>query len=188
MFQSRRGNLILTLVIASLIVLLMIYRNDGSSREVPVVTKQSDEASGHIDQVHDTATAEAPETRNQIAQSEPISDSDSGDVQQMQSSMEAYYHPIFDELEINKDNELVEKIYDDDGVLVMEIDNDPASFSFKKTLKTFHYKGNKFTKVIKYQYYTDQLVETHIDIAYNKDGTVYDTRELIHTTSLVSNN
>lgn len=82
------------------------------------------------------------------------------------------------ELEIITDNDFIDYIYDENGHLLMEIDKDESSFSFKKPLKIYQYKDAKVTSLTRYQYYAGETIKTRIDVAYNEDGSIADYREI----------
>ncbi len=84
---------------------------------------------------------------------------------------------------VEKDNPMVEYVYDEGGFIIKEIDKEPSSISYKKPLKLYQYKNGKVVKIEKYEYFSTETHITTIDAAFNDDGSIQDYRETINSSA-----
>ncbi len=84
---------------------------------------------------------------------------------------------------VEKDNPMVEYVYDESGLIIKEIDKEPSSISYKKPLKLYQYKNGKVVKVEKYEYFSTETHITTIDAAFNDDGSIQDYRETTNSSA-----
>ena len=89
------------------------------------------------------------------------------------------YNPVLEKIAITTGNDLIDYIYSEDGKLIMELDNDQTSISYKRPLKIYTYVNNKVATLTRYQYLSGETVETLIQVAYHPDGSVMDSKESV---------
>src|SRR5688572_28443800 len=79
--------------------------------------------------------------------------------------------------QVSPDNGLTEFIPGADGRVIREVDKNPASWGFGKTLREYSYAGDKVATLTAYDYGGAQVRVTRIQVSYNPDGSVHQFRE-----------
>lgn len=80
-------------------------------------------------------------------------------------------------LRVSPDNDLIEFVSAVDGRVIREIDNDPASVSYRKPLRDYSYRGNSVVGMTAYQYLGDHVQVTRTRVSYKPDGSVDELQE-----------
>jgi hypothetical protein len=75
-------------------------------------------------------------------------------------------------LMVSPDNALIEFIADPEGRVIKEIDNDPNSAGYRKSLREYTYAGDKVIRLVSYRYLGDQVQVVKADVVYKPDGSV----------------
>lgn len=71
----------------------------------------------------------------------------------------------------------IEFFSDPEGRVIKEVDNEPASPSYRKPLREYSYAGNQVIKLVSYRYLGDQVQVVTADVVYKPDGSVDEYRE-----------
>jgi len=76
------------------------------------------------------------------------------------------------------DNGLIDFFADPEGRVIREIDHDPNSPSFGRSLREYTYAGDKVIRLVVYRYLGQQVQIVQADVTYKPDGSVdrYDER------------
>ena len=80
-------------------------------------------------------------------------------------------------LMVSPQNALIEFFTDPEGRVFKEVDNDPASASFRKPLREYTYAGDKVIRLVKYQYSGDETQTITADVIYKPDGSIDQYKE-----------
>jgi hypothetical protein len=75
-------------------------------------------------------------------------------------------------LMVSPDNALIEFIADPEGRVIREIDNDPNSPGYRKSLREYTYAGNQVIRLVSYRYLGGQVQIVSADVVYKPDGSV----------------
>jgi hypothetical protein len=87
-------------------------------------------------------------------------------------------------LQVSPDNGLIKFVIADNGKVIAEIDQDPASPGFGKPSREYIYMGDKVVALTAYRYMSDHVEITRTMVAYQPDGSV---AEIKATTSYQNN-
>lgn len=79
-------------------------------------------------------------------------------------------------LQVSPDNGLIKFIVGDNGKVIAEIDQDPASPGFGKPSREYMYRGNQVVGLAEYRYMSDHVEITQTTVAYKPDGSVDEIR------------
>ena len=80
-------------------------------------------------------------------------------------------------LMVSPDNALIEFIADPEGRVIKEVDNDPNSPGYRKSLREYTYAGNQVIRLVSYRYLGGQVQIIQADVTYKPDGSVDRYRE-----------
>jgi hypothetical protein len=80
-------------------------------------------------------------------------------------------------LQVSPDNGLIKFVTGDNGKVIAEIDQDPASPGFGKPTREYVYVGDKVVALTAYRYLRDHVEITRTLVAYNPDGSVAEVKE-----------
>ncbi|MEO8019838.1 MAG: hypothetical protein ABI769_18670 [Pseudomonadota bacterium] len=75
-------------------------------------------------------------------------------------------------LMVSPDNALMEFVAGDNGKVIKEIDNDPNSAGYRKSLREYTYVGDKVILLTAYRYLGDQVQVIKAAVTYKPDGSV----------------
>jgi len=67
---------------------------------------------------------------------------------------------------------LIEFVPGPDGKIIKEIDNDPNSPGYRKSLREYLYAGNNVIGLVAYRYFSDHVEITRTQVMYKPDGSV----------------
>jgi hypothetical protein len=82
-------------------------------------------------------------------------------------------------LAVSPDNGLIEFVTGADGKVIKELDKDPTSPGFRKTLREYTYRGDQVVGVVSHKYLGDQVQTTRTTVAYKPDGSIDQYRESV---------
>lgn len=80
-------------------------------------------------------------------------------------------------LQVSADNGLIKFIVADNGKVIAEIDQDPASPGFGRPSREYVYMGDKVVALTAYRYMSDHVEITRTQLAYQPDGNVAEMKE-----------
>jgi hypothetical protein len=70
------------------------------------------------------------------------------------------------------DNSLIDFFADPEGRVIKEVDNDPSSPSFGRSLREYTYAGDKVIRLVVYRYLGGQVQVVTADVVYKPDGSI----------------
>jgi hypothetical protein len=73
-------------------------------------------------------------------------------------------------LMVSPDNGLIEYVVGPEGKVIREIDKDPNSPGFRRTLREYTYAGDRVVAVTSYRYENGQARSTRTIVTYKADG------------------
>lgn len=88
------------------------------------------------------------------------------------ASRPATSDPRLAALMVSPDNSLIDFFADPEGRVIKEIDNDPNSPSFGRSLREYTYAGDKVIKLVVYRYLSGQVQVVTADVVYKPDGSI----------------
>ncbi len=80
-------------------------------------------------------------------------------------------------LALSEDNGKIEFVKDAQGVVIKELDQDPASISFQKPLREYGYLNGKVNSVTRYEYNSGKVTAHKLQVTYDSAGELSDYRE-----------
>lgn len=80
-------------------------------------------------------------------------------------------------LQVSPDNGLIKFVIGENGKVISEIDQDPASIGFGKPTREYLYMGDKVVGLTAYRYMSDHVEVSRTMVAYKADGSVEEIRE-----------
>jgi hypothetical protein len=80
-------------------------------------------------------------------------------------------------LAVSPDNGQIHFVTGPDGKVIQEIDNNPASPTFRKPLREYMYAGERVVGLTKYEYLGNRVQTTRTMVSYKPDGSVDQFRE-----------
>ena len=80
-------------------------------------------------------------------------------------------------LQVSPDNGLIKFVVGDNGKVIAEIDQDPASPGFGRPSREYIYMGDKVVALTAYRYMNDHVEITRTMVAYQPDGSVAEIKE-----------
>jgi hypothetical protein len=80
-------------------------------------------------------------------------------------------------LQVSPDNGLIKFVVGDNGKVIAEIDQDPASLGFGKPTREYTYMGDKVVALTAYRYMSDHVEISRTLVAYKPDGSVAEIKE-----------
>jgi len=80
-------------------------------------------------------------------------------------------------LRVSPDNGLIKFVVGDNGKVIAEIDQDPASLGFGKPTREYTYMGDKVVALTAYRYMSDHVEISRTLVAYRADGSVAEIKE-----------
>lgn len=80
-------------------------------------------------------------------------------------------------LALSEDNGKIEFVKNTQGVIIKELDQDPASISFQKPLREYGYLNGKVNSMTRYEYSSGKVTAYKLHVAYDSAGEVSDYRE-----------
>jgi hypothetical protein len=93
------------------------------------------------------------------------------------SSGPANADPRLEVFAVSPDNGLIEFVRAPDGKVIMEIDKDPSSPSYRKPLREYSYAGNHPMAVTDYRYVGGKVQVIRTLASYKPDGSVDQIKE-----------
>lgn len=88
------------------------------------------------------------------------------------ASRPATSDPRLAALMTSPDNGLIDFYTDSEGRVIKEIDNDPGSPGFGRSLREYTYAGDRVIRLVVYRYLGDQVQTVTADVTYKADGGV----------------
>ncbi len=85
--------------------------------------------------------------------------------------------PRLSALQVSPDNGLIKFVLGENGKVIAEIDQDPASLGYGKPSREYTYAGDRVVQLTAYRYMSDHVEVTRTMVAYKPDGSVADVRE-----------
>ena len=82
-------------------------------------------------------------------------------------------------LQVSPDNGLIKFVVADNGKVIAEIDQDPASPGFGKPSREYIYMGGKVVTLTAYRYTSEHVEITQTLVAYQPDGSIAEMKETI---------
>jgi hypothetical protein len=93
------------------------------------------------------------------------------------ASRPATSDPRLAALMVSPDNSLIDFFADAEGRVIKEIDNDPNSPSFGRSLREYTYAGDKVIRLVVYRYLGGQVQVVTADVVYKPDGSIDQYKE-----------
>jgi hypothetical protein len=75
-------------------------------------------------------------------------------------------------LMVSPDNGLIEYVVGPEGKVIREIDKDPNSPGFRKTLREYTYAGDRVVALTSYRHENGQVRSTRTIVTYKADGSI----------------
>lgn len=109
--------------------------------------------------------AATPEPVKPVAPRPPVSKSTA-------ASRPVTRDPRLAALMVSPDNALIDFFADAEGRVIKEVDNDPGSPSFGRSLREYTYAGDKVIRLVVYRYLGGQVQVVTADVVYKPDGSI----------------
>lgn len=142
------GAIAVVAVFAGVLYFAGDFANDSPAKAAPAKNEVKSPAPA------DTIAARPPVSKSTAASRPVISD------------------PRLAALMVSPDNSLIDFFADAEGRVIKEIDNDPNSPSFGKSLREYTYAGDKVIRLVVYRYLGGQVQVVTADVVYKPDGSI----------------
>jgi hypothetical protein len=142
------GAIAVVAVFAGVLYFAGDFRNDSPAKAAPAKSEAKPPAPA------DAVAARPPVSKSTAASRPVISD------------------PRLAALMVSPDNSLIDFFADAEGRVIKEIDNDPNSPSFGRSLREYTYAGDKVIRLVVYRYLGGQVQVVTADVVYKPDGSI----------------
>lgn len=127
---------------------------------------------GGVVYLNGDSTDPSAATASSVTNKDAVIRSTTGAAPHLAGSAPLAADPRLAALQVSPDNDLIKFVVGDNGKVIAEIDQDPASLGFGKATRQYIYMGDKVVALTAYRYMSDHVEITRTLVAYQPAGSV----------------